>query len=108
MVLQIPDKISTQLNLTEKELLIELSILFYRKHILSLKTAAELSNMPVEQFRKMLALRGGQFEDENRSKKSLREEQKEELLKRNGIIQQFKGKARHPEFEMSKYDVYEQ
>jgi|GEM_PF-2912521 len=100
MTFQIPDNIVRQLKLTEKELLLELGIVFFQKGILSLKLAIELSKVSEKNFRKILSKRGVPLRNKNAKE--------DDLPDRYLIAQQFKGRARHPDFPISKYDVYDQ
>jgi len=133
MILQIPDNISQQLNLTEKELLLELGILFFQKRILSIPKAADLSTVSQKQFKEILSKRnipfpkelgkkqgsgwhkagqtvnkGASSTDTALPKSESGDTNKKIATKRLSSVLGFIGTATYPDFPVSKCDVYEQ
>lgn len=57
MTLQIPENVSNKINLSESELLLELSVQLYQRQILSLRSAAEMAGISWVRFEEILSER---------------------------------------------------
>lgn len=54
MLIEIPDNIIHNKNLTEQEIRVELAIILYKKNIMTIKQASDFTNLDLNEFQKKL------------------------------------------------------